>query len=116
MPLLEKILSMWKDSKNALLRENALEAQNKSLELENQAKRRMDKLADSAKGLNEKPGNFKSLNVGSALIRKVWLDLKMPEMFRHLQKGRKIQYPYDQTAYLLTEQRFLNPSSKLKSF
>ncbi len=37
-------------------------------------------------------------------------------MFRHLQKGRKIQYPYDQTAYLLTEQRFLNPSSKLKSF
>lgn len=113
---LEKDPQYVENLKKRIAQENALEAQNKSLELENQAKRRMDKLADSAKGLNEKPGNFKSLNVGSALIRKVWLDLKMPEMFRHLQKGRKIQYPYDQTAYLLTEQRFLNPSSKLKSF
>ena len=41
--------------KERIAKENALEAQNKSLELENQAKRRMDKLADSAKGLNEKP-------------------------------------------------------------
>ncbi len=39
MPLLEKILSMWKDSKERIAKENALEAQNKSLELENQAKK-----------------------------------------------------------------------------
>ena len=102
--------------KERIAQENALEAKNKSLELEKAARKRMDKLAETAKGLNEKPGSFKSFNVGAALIRKVWVDLKMPEMFRHLQRGRKIQYPYDQTAYLLTEQRFLNPSSKLKSF
>ena len=37
-------------------------------------------------------------------------------MFRHLQRSRKIEYSYDQTAYLLTEQRLLQPTSKLRSF
>ena len=37
-------------------------------------------------------------------------------MFRHLLRSRKIEYSYDQTAYLQTEQRVLNPESKLRNF
>lgn len=102
--------------KKRIAKENQLEAQSKELQVEKRAKERMNKLAEAAKGLNEKPGSFMTYNVGSALIRKVWSDLKMPEMFRHLQRNRKIEYPYDQTVYLLTEQRLLNPASKLKNF
>ncbi len=102
--------------KQRIANENALEAQTKAQEVERRAKERMDKLALSDKAFNDQPGHFITYNVGAALIRKVWSDLKMPEMFRHLQRGRKIQYPYDQTAYLLTEQRLLNPSIKLKNF
>ena len=76
----------------------------------------MDKLSQAAKGLNDKPGCFRTYNVGAALIRKIWSDLKLPEMFRHLQRNRKIEYSYDRTAYLLTEQRLLQLASKLKSF
>lgn len=102
--------------KQRIEEENRLEAQTKAQNLELQAQKRIDKLAEAAKGFNDKPGHFRTYNVGAALIRKVWSDLKMPEMFRHLQRNRKIEYPYDRTAYLLTEQRLLNPASKLKNF
>lgn len=102
--------------KERIAKENQLEASTKAQEVEKQAKERMDKLSQAAKGLNDKPGCFKTYNVGAALIRKVWSDLKLPEMFRHLQRSRKIEYSYDQTAYLLTEQRLLQPTSKLRSF
>ena len=102
--------------KERIAKENRLEASTKAQEVEKQAKERMDKLSQAAQGLNDKPGCFKTYNVGAALIRKVWSDLKLPEMFRHLQRSRKIGYSYDQTAYLLTEQRLLQPTSKLRSF
>ena len=102
--------------KERIAKENQLEASTKAQEVEKQAKERMDKLSQAAQGLNDKPGCFKTYNVGAALIRKVWSDLKLPEMFRHLQRSRKIGYSYDQTAYLLTEQRLLQPASKLRSF
>lgn len=70
--------------KERIAKENQLEASTKAQEVEKQAKERMDKLSQAAQGLNDKPGCFKTYNVGAALIRKVWSDLKLPEMFRHL--------------------------------
>lgn len=80
--------------KERIAKENQLEASTKAQEVEKQAKERMDKLSQAVKGLNDKPGCFKTYNVGAALIRKVWSDLKLPEMFRqcassalHIQAG-----------------------------
>jgi len=94
--------------KERIAKENQLEASTKAQEVEKQAKERMDKLSQAAKGLNDKPGCFKTYNVGAALIRKVWSDLKLPEMFRHLQRSRKIGYSYD---HLSLTPKSLGPQS-----
>ena len=94
--------------KERIAKENQLEASTKAQEVEKQAKERMDKLSQAAQGLNDKPGCFKTYNVGAALIRKVWSDLKLPEMFRHLQRSRKIGYSYD---HLSLTPKSLGPQS-----
>ena len=53
----------------------------------------MDKLADSAKGLNEKLAISRASNVGSALIRKVWLDLKCRRCSAIFKKAEKSNIP-----------------------
>lgn len=114
--LLQKDPDYVEKLKARIAKENELEVQAKARELEIQAKKRMDKLSDLAKEATHCRGCFQSFRVGAALIRKVWCDLKLPEMFRYLQQSKGFKYPYDQTAYLLTEQRLLNPTSKLKTF
>ncbi len=59
---------------------------------------------------------FKKFNVGAALIRKVWKDLTLHDMFRHLQTKTHQDYSYDKAAYLLAEQRILNPGSKRQAY
>ena len=102
--------------KARIAEENRLEQLAKDQEIELQARKRMDKLTELAQSGNDLPSCFHLYNVGAALIRKVWCDLKMPELFRYLQRDRNIEYPYDKAAYLLTEQRLLAPASKLQNF
>lgn len=56
------------------------------------------------------------VNVGSALLRRVWKTLGLDRVFSLLQRKRKIEYSYDKAAYLLCEQRILNPLSKFNTF
>ena len=102
--------------KARIAEENRLERLAKDQELELQARKRIDKLTELVRAGNDLPSCFRLYNVGAALIRKVWYDLKMPELFRYLQRERNIEYPYDKAAYLLTEQRLLAPASKLQNF
>ena len=95
--------------KERIAKENQLEASTKDQEVEKQAKERMDKLSQAAKGLNDKPGCFKTYNVGAALIRKVWSDLKLPEMLQ-ASSLRKIRAPFPAGAYLLARRVRLRSS------
>lgn len=113
---LEKDPEFLDKLKARIAEENRLEQLAKDRELELQARKRMDKLSELAQSNNDLPGCFHLYNVGAAIIRKVWCDLKMPEFFRYLQKDRNIGYSYDKAAYLLTEQRLLAPASKLQNF
>lgn len=113
---LEKDKDYVEKLKARIAEENRLEQLAKDQELEAQARKRMEKLSDLAKASADSPGYFHIYNVGAALVRKVWCDLKMPELFRYLQRDRKIEYSYDKATYLLTEQRLLAPASKLQNF
>lgn len=113
---LEKDPEFLDKLKARIAQENRLEQLAKDKELELQARKRMDKLSELARTGNDLPSCFHLYNVGASLIRKVWCDLKMPELFRYLQRNRKIEFPYDKAAYLLTEQRLLAPASKLQNF
>lgn len=113
---LEKDKDYVEKLKARIAEENRLEQLAKDKELEAQAHKRMEKLSDLAKAGADSVGYFHIYNVGAALVRKVWCDLKMPELFRYLQRDRKIEYSYDKATYLLTEQRLLAPASKLRNF
>lgn len=73
----------------------------------------MDKLSEMIRSGSNSVGYFHVYNVGVALIRKVWCDLKMPELLRNLLRSRNVDYPYDQTAYLLSERSLMGAADNL---
>ncbi len=99
-----------------LREENKKERQAKLRTLDTRRLERIQKLDEILQG---KPdyGFAKMLNIGSALLREVWInDLNMPQVFRYLKKKSKIEYSYDEAAFFLCSQRILRPASKKKSF
>lgn len=56
------------------------------------------------------------LNIGSALAWAAWTELDLPALFQRLQRGSKAEYPYDKIAFLLCNERILNPGSQRKTF
>ena len=99
-----------------LREENRKEREAKLLTLDTRRLERVQKLDEILQG---KPdyGFAKMFNIGSALLREVWVnDLNMPQVFRYLQKKSKIEYSYDEVAFFLCSQRILRPASKKKTF
>lgn len=58
------------------------------------------------------------LNVGAALIKKIWQRFKLDILLNSIQRSSDegARYPYNKVAFLLCSQRILNPSSKIKTF
>lgn len=62
------------------------------------------------------PTSALRLNIGSALTWAAWTELDLPALFQRLKRGSKAEYPYDKIAFLLCNERILNPGSKRKAF
>lgn len=85
--------------------------------LEASARERIEKLQNKLKEHKaEQRHAFRKLNVGTALLRKVWKDLSMPQFFSSASEKRKSRYNYDRVAFLLSAQRIIKPSSKLQVY
>ena len=114
--LLKKDPNYVENLRKELREENRKEREAKLLALDTRRLERVQKLDEILQG---KPdyGFAKTFNIGSALLREVWVnDLNMPQVFRYLQKKSKIEYSYDEAAFLLCSQRILRPASKKKTF
>lgn len=56
------------------------------------------------------------LCLGAALLRQIWKDFSLPQLFRYLQSKTKIEYNYEKAAFLLMSERLLHPGSKRQTF
>lgn len=70
----------------------------------------------SAAQTNASQEGIQSLNLGIAVIKKIWDDLKLPQAFHYAQNKSKIEYDFAKTGLLLTALRLLAPSSKRNAF
>lgn len=97
-------------------KENRLERELKEQKLAEDAQARIRKMEAALNNAEPDYRHVQSLNIGTALIRAVWKDLNMPQLFRYLQSKTQIEYPYEKTSFLLVADRFLNPASKLRTY
>lgn len=101
--------------KERVARENEAARAARFKALEDDAQTRIRRLQRTASGEPDY-SCVKPLNIGAALIRQVWKDLALPQVFRYLQSKSKIEYSYDKAAFLLSSERILHPGSKRNTF
>ena len=86
--------------KERVSRENEAARAARFKALEDDAQTRIRRLQKTAGGEPDY-SCVKPLNIGAALIRQVWKDLALPQVFRYLQSKSKIEYSYDKAALFL---------------
>ena len=96
-------------------RENEAEKEAKARALSDVAKQRIEHYQQIAAG-SQSFAALRPLNVGIALLKRVWNKLELDSAFRYLQNKYAIKYSYSEVAFLLSALRLLNPGSKLDNF
>lgn len=102
-------------------------AKQNALQKEVEAKLFQDQLAENTQRLIDAKNqsstdalndysSCRRLNIGVAVIKRVWDQLNLSSSFRYLQSKTKVKYRYDHLAFMLSALRILLPSSKLRAY
>ena len=102
-------------------------AKQNALQKEVEAKLFQDQLAENTQRLIDAKNqsstdalndysSCRRLNIGVAVIKRVWDQLNLSSSFQYLQSKTKVKYRYDHLAFMLSALRILLPSSKLRAY
>lgn len=97
-------------------KENELRKTTQAQLIESEAQQRIKELEELRAGKALELTHCPRFNLGSAVLWKIWKELTLPQHFNARQSTSNIEYPYGKTAFLLSNERILQPGSKKKAF